>query len=51
MLIFQDEALKEKLEEETGTYASMPEYFHTFSDLEKDVNRQIAKIKSHPLDP
>jgi carbonic anhydrase len=51
MLTFKDEDLKKKLQEKTQTTAAVPEAFHSFPDLEKNVKEQIEKIKSHPWLP
>jgi carbonic anhydrase len=51
MLTFKDEDLLNRLQEETGTAAVVPERFHAFSNLEKNVRDQIQKIKSHPWIP
>jgi carbonic anhydrase len=51
MLNFKDEELKHRLEELTHTTAAVPEAFHAFQDLEKNVKEQVEKIKSHPWMP
>ena len=51
MLTFKDEDLKKQLQEKTQTTAAIPEAFHAFSDLEKNVKEQVEKIKSHPWMP
>ena len=51
MLTFKDEDLKKQLQEKTQTTAVIPETFHAFSDLEKNVKEQVEKIKSHPWMP
>jgi carbonic anhydrase len=51
MLTFKDDDLRQKLEKETGTAAVAPAYFEAFSDLEENVRRQIARLRSHPWIP
>lgn len=51
MLTFKDEELIRELERSTGTAAIAPAYFHTFSDLEENLRRQIQRVKSHPWIP
>ena len=51
MLTFKDEELLNRLEEETGSTAVVPGHFHAFSDLERNVRRQVARVKSHPWVP
>jgi carbonic anhydrase len=51
MLTFKDEDLLARLEKETGAMAHAPSHFHTFSDLETNLRRQIAKVRSHPWVP
>ena len=51
MLTFKDEELIRKLEHSTETAAIAPVYFHTFSDLEENLRRQIQRVKSHPWVP
>src|SRR5919108_3769588 len=51
MLTFKDEELRSKLEQSTGTATVTPVHFHSFSDLEENVRKQVQKIKSHPWIP
>jgi carbonic anhydrase len=51
MLTFKDEDLLARLEKETGAVAHAPSHFHTFSDLETNLRRQIAKVRAHPWVP
>ena len=51
MLTFKDEDLLARLQGETGTAAVAPNLFYAFDDLEKNVRRQIQKVKSHPWIP
>jgi carbonic anhydrase len=51
MLTFKDEDFLAKLEKDTGTAAHAPSHFYAFPDLEPNLRRQIAKIRSHPWVP
>ena len=51
MLTFKDEELRAKLQQQTGTATVAPVHFHSFSDLEEDLQQQIQKLKSHPWFP
>jgi len=51
MLTFKDEDLLGRLEKETGTMAHAPSRFYAFPDLETNLRRQIAKVRSHPWVP
>lgn len=51
MLTFKDNQLLDKLEEKTGASAVTPAHFHSFPDLERNVRRQVARIKHHPFVP
>jgi carbonic anhydrase len=51
MLTFQDDALRSRLEEETGEASDVPAHFHAFGDLEENVREQIEKVKAHPWIP
>lgn len=51
MLTFKDADLFGRLERETGTSAVSPEQFHSFSNLEENVRRQIQKVRAHPWIP
>jgi len=51
MLSLKDEELLRNLEKSTGTATVAPACFHTFSNLEENVRKQIEKIKSHPWIP
>jgi carbonic anhydrase len=49
MLTFQDDDLKGKIEKETGI---KPQFaLEAFSDLERDVEQSIARIKASPFIP
>jgi carbonic anhydrase len=51
MVTFKDEDLRARLERETGTASISPEQFHSFSNLEENVRRQVQKLRSHPWIP
>ncbi len=51
MLTFKDADLFARLERETGASAVSPEQFHSFSNLEENVRRQVRKLRSHPWIP
>jgi carbonic anhydrase len=50
MLTFTDEKLREKLKAETGQDASRL-HFHSFSDVEKSVKKQLQTIRNNPFLP
>ena len=50
MLTFTDEKLREKLKTETGHDASHL-HFHSFSDVEKSVKKQLQSIRSNRFLP
>lgn len=51
MLTFKDEDLRDRLEKQTGTAAFAPVHFHTFTNLESNLRRQIERVRSHPWVP
>ena len=51
MLTFKDTDLIERLERESGASAHAPSHFHAFDNLEKNVRRQLQRIRSHPWIP
>ena len=51
MLTFTDDALRERLEKQTGTAAVVPARFHAFPDVEENVRRQISALRAHPWLP
>ena len=51
MLTFNDEELRTKLQQQTGTATDTPAHFHAFSDVEENVRQQIEKVKGHPWIP
>lgn len=48
MLTFKDSELQERLIRETGTPVAAPEVFHSFSNVEENVRRQVQKMCGHP---
>jgi carbonic anhydrase len=48
MLTFTDGQLLNKLEEQSGVAAVSPVHFHSFTNVERNVRQQVARIKSHP---
>jgi len=51
MLTFKDEDLRARLQQQTGTAAVSPASFQAFTNLERNVQEQIQKLKSHPWVP
>ena len=51
LLTFKEEELRSRLQQVTGTEAIVPALFHTFTDLEGNVRRQLQKLRSHPWIP
>ncbi len=51
MLTFNDEDLRTKLLQQTGTATVAPVAFHSFSNLDENVRQQIQKLRSHPWVP
>jgi len=51
MLTFQDDDLRARLQNESGTAAVAPAHFHAFSNVEEHVREQIQKLRSHPWIP
>jgi carbonic anhydrase len=51
MSSFRDEELREELERRTGTATVIPAHFHSFTDLEANVRRQVQKVRTHPWIP
>lgn len=51
MLKFQDNDLRAKLQQQTGTATVAPACFHAFDDLEENIRQQIQKVKTHPWIP
>ena len=51
MLTFQDEELRTRLQQKTGTAAASPAHFHAFRNLEENVRQQMERVKSHPWIP
>jgi carbonic anhydrase len=48
MVTFEDHELLNKLEAQTGKAVIAPVHFHAFKDVESNVRRQVARIRSHP---
>jgi carbonic anhydrase len=51
MLTFSDDGLRQQLRQKTGRATVTPAQFHTFTDLEENVQEQIEKIRNHPWLP
>jgi carbonic anhydrase len=51
MLSFKDADLVDRLERETGVMAVAPRHFDAFDNLERNVRRQVSRIKAHPWIP
>lgn len=51
LLKVKEHELRATLAEKMGTVASEPASFYGFNDLEKNVRRQIQRVKSHPWIP
>lgn len=43
-----EETLRHHIESRTGTAVISPATFHTFTDVEHNVRRQLQKLESHP---
>ena len=51
MLTFQDEELRAKLQQLSGTATVAPVHFHAFGNPEENVRQQVQRVKSHPWVP
>jgi carbonic anhydrase len=51
MLTFKDEELRARLLRETGVATGIPAVFHSFTDVEDNVRRQIQTLRAHPWIP
>ncbi|MDA2913229.1 carbonic anhydrase [Acidobacteriia bacterium AH_259_A11_L15] len=51
MLTFEDEELRARLQQQTGSSADVPAQFYAFGDVEENVRRQVEKVRSHPWIP
>lgn len=43
-----EKEIRERIRKHTGQEVSVPASFHTFTDLEKNVRRQLERVRSHP---
>lgn len=50
-LLYDDEKLRSKLEAQSGTSVTAPAHFLNFTDLQRNVWRQIHKVRTHPWVP
>ena len=50
-MLFEDESLRARLESGSGTSSPTPAHFLNFANLEKNVWRQIHKLRGHPWIP
>ena len=51
LLVIDEEEFRDRLTEQSGSAEVVPSVFYAFKDLEKNVRRQVQKIKSHPWIP
>lgn len=51
MLTFKDEDLEQDLIRKTGKAAVVPSRFHSFTNLEENVRRQVRRLHAHPWIP
>jgi carbonic anhydrase len=51
MMTFNDNDLRTRLQQLSGTATLSPSHFHTFTNLEQSVREQIQKVRSHPWVP
>ena len=51
MLTFQEEGLRAKLQQLSGTATVAPVHFHAFGNPEENVRQQVQRVKSHPWVP
>jgi carbonic anhydrase len=51
MMTFHEEDLRHRLEAQFGTDCISPAHFLCFTDLERTVQRQMQKVRSHPWIP
>lgn len=46
-----EEDLRTRIQNRTGTAAIAPAFFYTFQDIEENVRRQLQKLRTHPWIP
>lgn len=51
MLKFKEDEILTRLQQMSGTDTVTPAHFHTFSNLQANVIRQIQRVKAHPWIP
>src|SRR5512142_3045698 len=51
MMSFREEELRHRLEAQFGTETIAPAHFLAFTNLEKNVQRQMQKVRTHPWIP
>jgi len=51
LLAIRDEEFSDSLTSKTGIASVTPSTFHSFTDLEANVRRQIQRVRSHPWIP
>jgi carbonic anhydrase len=51
LLIIDEEEFRDMLTAETGSAEVVPSVFYAFKDIEKNVRRQLLKVRSHPWIP
>ena len=51
MVTFKDDELAERLQQATGTLPVVPVAFHSFTNVEENVRRQMMRLRTHPWVP
>jgi len=51
MEMFTEEGFEEHLHKECGTWVVAPAKFHCYSDVNKQTQKQVLKLRSHPWIP
>ena len=46
-----EQALRARIQDRTGTAAVVPAYFYAFKDIEENVRQQLQKLRTHPWIP